>query len=146
MAGVAWVFVGAAAVATLVALLVFLVPLGRRGSESLGARPALDAGPGSPAGSLARGFSYLHVSPRTGARRAGVHDRLARAFARVDAVDPHEAPRRIGEALLQAGLADGSAAARATPTSSPAPAAPAPADPDRTRPDRGPAPHPREPA
>ncbi|GAA1840313.1 hypothetical protein ACFFOM_05990 [Microlunatus capsulatus] len=144
MAGVAWVFVGAAAVATLVALLVFLVPLGRRGSESLGTRPAVDAGPGSPAGSLARGFSYLHVSPPPGVRRAGVHDRLARAFARVDSVDPHEAPRRIGEALLQAGLADGSAATRTTP--SPAPAAPAPADPDRTRPDRGPAPHPREPA
>jgi len=130
--GVAWVFVGAAAVATLVALLVFLVPLGRSGAQSLAAPRTGDGAPGSQAGSLARGFSYLHVSPRTATRRAGVHDRLTRAFARVDAVDPHEAPRRIGEALLQAGLAD--------------PASPAPADPSRTRPDRVPVEHPREPA
>jgi hypothetical protein len=60
-----------------------------------------------------------------------VHDRLARAFVRIDAVDPHEAPRRIGEALLQAGLADASV---------PAPAA-RPAAPPRG--DRGPA-SPRE--
>jgi hypothetical protein len=112
MTGVAWVFVGAAAVATLVALLVFLVPLGRSGSRSLAgpgpgtAGTGRQAGSGSQAGSLARGFSYLHVSPRTATRRAGVHDRLTRAFARIDAVDPHEAPRRIGEALLQAGLAE----------------------------------------
>lgn len=112
MTGVAWVFVGAAAVATLVALLVFLVPLGRSGSRSLAgpgpgnAATGRQAGSDSQAGSLARGFSYLHVSPRTATRRAGVHDRLTRAFVRIDAVDPHEAPRRIGEALLQAGLAE----------------------------------------
>ncbi len=109
MAGVAWVFVGAAAVATLVALLVFLVPLGRRSSDSLGApRPGAPGGR-SQAGPMARGFSFLHVSPQNAVRRAGVQDRFARACARIDAVDPHEAPRRIGEALLQAGLA-GSAA------------------------------------
>nr|WP_294694757.1 hypothetical protein [uncultured Friedmanniella sp.] len=105
MEGVAWVFVGAAAVATLVALLAFLVPLGRGSGQASGVRRA-DASSSSPVGSLARGFSYLHVSPRSSTRRAGVHDRLQRAFARIDAVDPHEAPRRIGEALLQAGLAD----------------------------------------
>jgi hypothetical protein len=125
MTGVAWVFVGAAAVATLVALLVFLVPLGRRGSRSLagpgsgGGPPGSRAGSGSQAGSLARGFSFLHVSPRTAARRAGVHERLARAFARIDAVDPHEAPRRIGEALLQAGLAE--APRPRTPSAAPRP-------------------------
>ncbi|GAA1431337.1 hypothetical protein GCM10009616_18190 [Microlunatus lacustris] len=137
MTGVAWVFVGAAAVATLVALLVFLVPLGRSGAQSLAGPRTGDAAPGSQAGSLARGFSYLHVSPRTATRRAGVHERLTRAFARIDAVDPHEAPRRIGEALLQAGLAEPAPFA---------PAPPAPADPSRTRPDRVPVEHPREPA
>ncbi|SDT17397.1 hypothetical protein SAMN04488543_3210 [Friedmanniella luteola] len=136
MAGVAWVFVGAAAVALLVALLVFLVPLGRRGGPSRGAPGPGSTAPVGPADSLARGFSYLHVSPRTAVRRAGVHERLARAFVRIDAVDPHEAPRRIGEALLQAGLAD---------TPAPAPAVPAPAArPDApSRTDRGPS-RPRE--
>jgi len=131
--GVAWVFVGAAAVATLVALLVFLVPLGRDGGRALaaprGAGPTAAPGHAGPAGSLARGFSYLHVSPRTSARRGSVHDRLERAYHRVDAVDPHEAPRRIGEALLQAGLVD---------------AAPGPTDPPRARLDRVPLEHPRE--
>ena len=131
MEGVAWVFVGAAAVATLVALLVFLVPLARGSNPAPAARRA-DAPPSSPVGSLARGFSYLHVSPRTSVRRAGVHDRLQRAFGRIDAVDPHEAPRRIGEALLQAGLAEPET--RPTPT-----------DPPSTRPDRArTAPHRRE--
>lgn len=123
MEGVAWVFVGAAAVATLVALLVFLVPLGRSSGQTTAA-PQADAAPDSGVGSLARGFSYLHVSPRTSARRAGVHDRLQRAFRRIDAVDPHEAPRRIGEALLQAGLSE---PARRPP----------PTDPPSMRPDRG---------
>ena len=131
MEGVAWVFVGAAAVATLVALLVFLVPLGRSSSQASGPRRP-DASSSSPVGSLARGFSYLHVSPRTSVRRAGVHDRMQRAFARIDAVDPHEAPRRIGEALLQAGLAE--AGTRPPSTNPPA------ARPDRSRT----APHPRE--
>lgn len=116
MEGVAWVFVGAAAVATLVALLAFLVPLGRGSGQASGVRRA-DTSSSSPVGSLARGFSYLHVSPRSSTRRAGVHDRLQRAFARIDAVDPHEAPRRIGEALLQAGLAD--AGTRPPPTDPP---------------------------
>ena len=127
MEGVAWVFVGAAAVATLVALLVFLVPLGRSsGPTSAPRRTGVPSS--SPVGSLARGFSYLHVSPRTSVRRAGVHDRMLRAFARIDAVDPHEAPRRIGEALLQAGLADPGTRPPAT-------------DPPAARPDRSRAPH-----
>jgi hypothetical protein len=49
-----------------------------------------------------------------------VHERLARAFARIDAVDPHAAPRRIGEAMVQAGLAE-------------APATPPPARPAAAR-------------
>lgn len=57
-------------------------------------------------GSLARGFSYLHVSPRSASRRPGVQQRLQSAFARIDAVDPHAAPRRIGEALMQPGLVE----------------------------------------
>lgn len=115
MDGAAWVLVVLAAVLVLVALLVFLVPLARADRDGgSGARPAGNRPPSS-SGSLARGFSYLYVSPRSAPRRGGVHERLARAFARIDAVDPHAAPRRIGEALVQAGLAD------------PVPAPPAPA-------------------
>jgi hypothetical protein len=94
-----------ASVLIVVALVVFVAPLGRGtgGTATAGTRAA-PGGPSSEA--LARGFSYLHVSSRSSVRRGGVHERLARAFARIDAVDPHAAPRRIGEALAQAGLAD----------------------------------------
>jgi hypothetical protein len=107
----AWVMVVLAAVLVLVALVVFVLPLVRgdtspapsSGAPGAGVR---GSGPPNPSGSLARGFGYLYVSPATHARRGGVHERLARAFARVDAVDPHAAPRRIGEALVEAGLVE----------------------------------------
>ena len=134
MEGVAWVFVGAAALATLVALLVFLVPLGRSSGQALAPRRS-GASASSPVGSLARGFSYLHVSPRTSGRRAGVHERLERAVGRIDAVDPHEAPRRIGEALLQAGLVDDGTRPPPADRPRPSPTGP-PATPARTAPHR----------
>ena len=102
MAGAAWIMVVLAAALVVVALVVFVVPLGRRPAGAT--QPARGATAPSSSGALARGFSYLHVSAP--ARRGGVHERLARAFARIDAVDPHAAPRRIGEALVQARLAD----------------------------------------
>ncbi|MFP5284006.1 MAG: hypothetical protein ACLGIF_11215, partial [Actinomycetes bacterium] len=61
----------------------------------------------SPAGPLLQGFGYLGAPLSGLRRRAGVTDRLERAFARVGGVDPYVAPRRVGMALLQAGLVDG---------------------------------------
>jgi hypothetical protein len=99
-----------AAVLVLVALVVFVLPLTRSGSASAAPRPAGPgapaARPSSPTGPIVRGFGYLYMSPRPEARRGGVHARLARAFARVDSVDPHAATRRIGEALLDVGAAE----------------------------------------
>jgi hypothetical protein len=88
-----------------VALVVFVAPFGRGSGPATPARPRPAAG-GPSSEALARGFSYLHVPSRSSVLRGGVHERLARAFARIDAVDPHAAPRRIGEALVQAGMAD----------------------------------------
>jgi hypothetical protein len=118
--GAVWVLLVLAAVLVLVALVVFVSPLARSSSAPAADRSGTDAPasrPTSPSGSLARGFGYLSLSPRQQTRRGGVHERLARAFARIDAVDPHAAPRRIGEALVQAGLAD--PARRAAPEPSP---------------------------
>jgi hypothetical protein len=103
--GAAWVMVVLASVLIVVALVVFVAPFSRGAGPSAAARTrATPGGPSSEA--LARGFSYLHVSSRSSVRRGGVHERLARAFERIDAVDPHATPRRIGEALAQAVLAD----------------------------------------
>jgi len=113
----AWVLVVLAAVLILVALVVFVVPLARGGAVA--GTAARGNGAPSSSGSLARGFGYLYVSPRSRSRRGGVHERLARAFARIDAVDPHAAPRRIGEALVQAGLADLSSEPPPTSTEEP---------------------------
>lgn len=100
----AWIFVVIAAVVVLVALMVCVLPP-RRDAQG----EATEVAPGptpSSSGSLARGFGYLQVSSAGMVRRGGVHSRLQRAFQRVDAVDPHANPRRIGEALVQAGLPD----------------------------------------
>jgi len=103
MGGAAWIMVVLAAALIVVALVVFVAPLGRNRSTA-GTPQVRGAAAPSSSGALARGFGYLHVSAP--ARRGGVHERLARAFARIDAVDPHAAPRRIGEALVQGRLAD----------------------------------------
>lgn len=110
MDGVSTVVAVLAAVVIVLALIFYVVTLVWAGRNRLGSagatagaapRPAV-----GPSDSLARGFSYLHVSPRSSARRAGVQHRLERAFRRVDAVDPYAARRRIGEALVQAGLTE----------------------------------------
>lgn len=119
MAGVTWVFVVVAAVVVLGTLLAFVVPWGS-GTDDAAPQPAVGS-TASPSTALARGFGYLQVLPRAATRHAGVQHRLARAMLRVDAVDPHSAPRRIGEALLQAGFADGAArpASASVPTLAP---------------------------
>ena len=114
MGTAAWVLVVLAGVLIAVALVVFVAPVARRADGGDSGRPRTSVTP-SATGSLARGFSYLHVSSRSPARRGGVHERLARAFARIDAVDPHAAPRRIGEALVQARLSEPSATRAAAP-------------------------------
>lgn len=122
MGGAAWVMVVLASALIVVALVVFVAPLGRGSGPSVSAgNRAAAGGPSSEA--LARGFSYLHVPSRSSVRRGGVHERLARAFARIDAVDPHAAPRRIGEALVQAGIAEPGSASPVLPprTTPPAP-------------------------
>jgi hypothetical protein len=43
-------------------------------------------------------------SRATPGRHRSVEGNLERAFARIDAVDPYELPRRIGSALTEAGL------------------------------------------
>ncbi|WP_375387293.1 MULTISPECIES: hypothetical protein [Actinomycetes] len=111
MDGVSTVVAVLAAVVIVLALLFYVVTLVWAGRNRLGTAGTAPGGtgprpPDGPSESLARGFSYLHVSPRSSARRAGVQQRLERAYRRVDAVDPYAAPRRIGEALLQAGLTE----------------------------------------
>ncbi len=74
------------------------------------ARPARSGDPRSPAPSpssaahAARGMGYLFGVLNTPRRQRSVEDNLQRAFARIDAVDPHLAERRIGMALADLGL------------------------------------------
>lgn len=130
MSSVSLVVAVLAAVVIVLALIFYVVTLTWAGRRRLGTAPGAAAdggtGPGTtgrvpaegPSASLARGFSYLHVLPRSASRRPGVQHRLDRAFRRVDGVDPHASSRRIGEALLQAGLVEDLPAARATPAAS----------------------------
>ena len=116
MGSAVWVLVVLAVTLIVIALLVFVVPLGRdRSATGRPRRSGSAAGPPSTTGALAHGLRYPPVSSPTRARRGGVHERLARAYARIDAVDPHATSRRVGEALVQA---------LGEPTSPPAPRRP----------------------
>ncbi len=111
MDGVSTVVAVLAAVVIVLALAFYVITLVWAGRNRLGTAGTTNGGTAPRSSdrssdSLARGFSYLHVSPRSSARRAGVQHRLERAYRRVDTVDPYAAPRRIGEALLQAGLTE----------------------------------------
>jgi hypothetical protein len=55
---------------------------------------------------LLKGVGYLFGSRRTFRRSDGVTGRFERAVGRIDQVDPFAAPRRIGLAMVQAGLVD----------------------------------------
>ena len=74
------------------------------------ARPAAPSSSRSPsstpssAAHAARGMGYLFGVLNTPRRQRSVEDNLQRAFARIDAVDPHSAERRIGMALADLGL------------------------------------------
>ncbi|HYP43599.1 MAG TPA: hypothetical protein VEQ66_00185 [Propionibacteriaceae bacterium] len=52
---------------------------------------------------VARGMGYLFGAMNTPRRQRSVEDNLQRAFARIDAIDPHVAQRRIGMALADFG-------------------------------------------
>lgn len=125
-----WLFVVLAAAVLLVALMVFFVPVIRSGLDRLSSArtsPARsssaqtssaqtssaqtpsngpDPTPAARPNPLVRGFGYLCVTPRFTRYRHSLEDRLQQAFRRIDAVDPDVAPRRIGLAMLQAGLVD----------------------------------------
>ncbi|MCW2812123.1 MAG: hypothetical protein JWP61_2581 [Friedmanniella sp.] len=58
----------------------------------------------SPARSLALGFSHLYGPLGLPRRRHTLTDRMGRAMARVDEIDPYEERRRVGMALVRAGL------------------------------------------
>jgi hypothetical protein len=92
-------------VAVLVGLLVLYAPslrtFTRRTADAPRWRPEA-----SPPGSLLKGVGYLFGSRRTFRRSAGVTGRFERAVGRIDKVDPFAAPRRIGLAMVQAGLVD----------------------------------------
>lgn len=92
-------------VAVLVGLLVLYAPSLRTfGQRTAGAprwRPEA-----SPPGSLLKGVGYLFGSRRSFRRADGVTGRFRRAVGRIDQVDPFAAPRRIGLAMVEAGLVD----------------------------------------
>jgi hypothetical protein len=91
-------------VAVLVGLMVLYVPvLGTRHRRSPGDHPPrLPSYPSS----LIKGVGYLFGAHRSYRRSDGVTGRFDRAVARIDQVDPYAAPRRIGLAMVQAGLVD----------------------------------------
>jgi hypothetical protein len=104
-----WLVLGVTViVAVLIGVLVLYAPslrtFGQRSTGGTGAprwRPEA-----SPPGSLLKGVGYLFGSRRTFRRSHGVTGRFERAVGRIDKVDPFAAPRRIGLAMVQAGLVD----------------------------------------
>ncbi len=106
----AWVVVGVGiAVVVVVNLLVWVRPSFRPDPDEAPLSPR--KGPASlgfladsPARSLAVGFSHLFGPWGLPRRRHQLPDRMGRAMLRVDAVDPYEERRRVGMALVRAGL------------------------------------------
>jgi hypothetical protein len=100
-------------VATLLVIAGFLIPIFLTGGGRPRSRPRARKLADSPASHLMMGVAYLFPPLDFSRSRGSVQRRMARAFQRVDAVDPYSAPRRIGTALMDAGLVD-------TPTQMPA--------------------------
>jgi hypothetical protein len=87
----------------------FVIPIfltGGAGSRRPSPRPRTRVFADSPAGHLIVGFGYLYPQIDFVRSRGSVQRRMRRAIQRVDAVDPYTGARRIGSALLQAGLVD----------------------------------------
>jgi hypothetical protein len=101
----AWLLIGiGSALMILTLLMVFIVPstprprrlTPRRLTRSQHTAPAR-----SPVGALLTGFSYLYAPLSYPRVHYSVAGRLEHAMARIDAVDPLDAPGRIGQAVQQ---------------------------------------------
>jgi hypothetical protein len=96
-------------IAILLVIAGFVIPIfltGGAGSGQPRSRPRTRVFADSPAGHLIVGFSYLYPRIDFARGRGSVQRRMRRAIQRIDAVDPYVGARRIGSALLQAGLVD----------------------------------------
>jgi hypothetical protein len=93
-------------VATLLVVAGFVIPIFLSGAGRPRSRPRTRRFADSPANHLMIGIAYLLPPLDFRPSRGSVHRRMARAFQRIDAVDPYAAPRRIGSALLDAGFVD----------------------------------------
>ena len=101
----AWLLIGIGSALMIVTLLlVFIIPSAPR-PRSLTPRRLTTRGhttpPGSPVGALLTGFSYLYAPLSYPHVHYSVGGRLEHAIARIDAVDPLDAPGRIGQAVQQ---------------------------------------------
>ncbi len=115
MTGGPWLVVGIGIIVVVLAsvMLMFAPALadlrGRSRGRSRTAEPPPPGvrRPNSYAGSLIKGFGYMFASRRRPRRRTdSVGLRFDRAMTRIDTVDPYDAQRRIGEAMVVAGLVD----------------------------------------
>jgi hypothetical protein len=96
-------------IAILLVVAGFVIPIfltGGAGSGRPRSRPRTRVFADTPAGHLIVGFGYLYPRIDFARSRGSVQRRMRRAIQRVDAVDPYAGARRIGSALLQAGLID----------------------------------------
>jgi hypothetical protein len=101
----AWLLIGVgSALVVVTLLLVFVVPSGPRPRRLTPRRlttPQHVPPSGSPVGALLTGFSYLYAPLSYPHVHYSVAGRLEHAIARIDAVDPIDAPGRIGQAVQQ---------------------------------------------
>ena len=112
MTGGPWLVVGIGIIVVVLAsvMLMFapaLADLRGRGRGRSSESPPTARRPSSYAGSLLKGAGYMFGSRRRPRRRSdSVGLRLERAVGRIDSVDPYDTQRRIGEAIVIAGLVD----------------------------------------
>lgn len=102
----AWltITIGSAAVLAIACVGYVLYALrGTRAGSAAGTPPASSYRTTPLTGHRRRGSLRWTSRPRSGEHRS-VEDNLARAFERIDAVDPFVAQRRIGQALAEVGL------------------------------------------
>ena len=115
MTGGPWLVVGIGIiVVVLVGMMVMFAPAladlrgrGRDRSRTGEPPPAYARMPSSYAGSLIKGAGYMFgFRRRPRGRTDSVGRRFERAMDRIDTVDPYDAQRRIGEAIVVAGLVE----------------------------------------
>jgi hypothetical protein len=102
----AWLLIGLGSALMIVALLlVFIVPSSPRPRRLTPRRlmtlQQMAPSARSPVGALLTGFSYLYAPLSYPHVHYSVAGRLEHAIARIDAVDPLDAPGRIGQAVQQ---------------------------------------------